>query len=838
MSNHTERRRRGGDDGFVRTGRVRARPAIERLEHRLLFDNAAPVNTVPGDQNMVENGTLVFSAANGNAIGVADPDAGGGQIAVLLGGLDSGTVTLAATAGLTFDAGDGAGDVTMQFRGTLAAVNAALDGLAYTPTPGFSGTDVLNLSVNDQGNTGPGGPMGDADAVIIRVADIGTLGFSAASYAAAEGGGAATITVTRTGGTAGAVTVAYATANGGAQAGADYTAASGTLLFADGEASKTFTVTLAADALDETDESVQLSLGSPTAGVALGRSTALLIIGDDDAAPTVGVAGDLQLVEGTGGTTPAVFTVSLSAASGRDVTVSLATVAGTAAAGADFTGGTGTLTFLPGQTSLTATVQVVGDASDEDDEAFTLRLTAADGATTGDAEGTALIQDDDDPPTVSVADAQAGEPANSGVAATVDFVVTLSAVSGKVVTVNYATAGGSATGGGVDFDDEAGALVFEPGETSRTVSVRLKNEGRGGAAEATETFTLALSSPANATLADAEATGTVLDVPFNFAPAAGGDAATTRPGEAVVVPVFANDADDDQDALTVTAVSAPARGTATVTGTAAVTYTPGAGFAGTDTFTYTIDDGHGGTATATVAVTVRGAGLTADPLNGAATVLVVGGGDAGGQVRVEKGKKKSVRVFIDNVEQQATDPLPGFTGAARVVVLGGGGDDTVIAGKLAVPVEFHGGAGNDRLTGGTKGDLLVGGPGDDVLIGGSGNDLAFGGAGADTLLGAGGNDLLVGGASSYDAETPANRAALGALLAAWTGGKAKPATRLAAIMSGDGVGGNARLSAETVSNDGASDRLDGSGGTDLFCGLPAAGDVIVGRKRTEGLFEL
>src|SRR6185503_11373725 len=92
----------------------------------------------------------------------------------------------------------------------------------------------------------------------------GTVQFSAASYNVGEAGGSATITVTRVNGSDGAVSVDYATSNGTATAGSDYTAASGTLNFANGETSKTFSVPVTDDVLDEPDETVNLTLSNPT----------------------------------------------------------------------------------------------------------------------------------------------------------------------------------------------------------------------------------------------------------------------------------------------------------------------------------------------------------------------------------------------------------------------------------------------------------------------------------------------------------------------------------------------------------------------------------------------
>ena len=92
----------------------------------------APVNTVPAAQTVAEDTSLVFSAGTGNLIAISDVDAGAGAMQVTLTGTN-GTVTLAGTAGLTFTVGTGTADATMTFTGTVAAINAALDGLSFAP---------------------------------------------------------------------------------------------------------------------------------------------------------------------------------------------------------------------------------------------------------------------------------------------------------------------------------------------------------------------------------------------------------------------------------------------------------------------------------------------------------------------------------------------------------------------------------------------------------------------------------------------------------------------------------------------------------------------------------
>ncbi|OQY43343.1 MAG: hypothetical protein B6247_31860 [Candidatus Parabeggiatoa sp. nov. 2] len=130
--------------------------------------NDAPVNTVPGPQNVHQDTALTLSTANGNRISIHDVDAGANAVAVTLTATN-GTLTLSGTTGLTFSSGDGTADASMAFTGTLVNINTALDGLEFSPTAGYSGSASVQIVTDDQGNTGSGGPQSDSDTVSITV---------------------------------------------------------------------------------------------------------------------------------------------------------------------------------------------------------------------------------------------------------------------------------------------------------------------------------------------------------------------------------------------------------------------------------------------------------------------------------------------------------------------------------------------------------------------------------------------------------------------------------------------------------------------------------------------
>jgi hypothetical protein len=189
------------------------------------------------------------------------------------------------------------------------------------------------------------------------------------------------------------VRVDYATANGTAAAGSDYAPTSGTLVFASGQTTHTIRVPVAGDRTDEADETIVLQLANAT-GIVLGDSQAVATIIDDDASPQL-LVSDVRLLEGNSGTRNLAFTVRLSAASGRSVSVEYATADATATAGVDYVARSGTLTFLPGWTTQTVYVAINGDDAIEADEELLFQLLNPSGASLGTSQGVGTILNDD-----------------------------------------------------------------------------------------------------------------------------------------------------------------------------------------------------------------------------------------------------------------------------------------------------------------------------------------------------------------------------------------------------------------------------------------------------------
>jgi hypothetical protein len=212
---------------------------------------------------------------------------------------------------------------------------------------------------------------------------------------------AATFTVTLSAASTQAVTVAYATGNGTATPGSDYEAGSGTLTFAPGETSKTITILVNGDTLVEGDEVFAVNLSNAVGATIHDGQGAGTIVNDDVAPPppppTISIT-DVTKAEGKKGkTTSFTFTVTLSTAYDQPVTMSFKTVNGTATTSdGDYVARTGTLTFAPGETTKTITIEVKGDSKKEAHETFFLDLFGlSSNALFTKKRGTGTIRNDD-----------------------------------------------------------------------------------------------------------------------------------------------------------------------------------------------------------------------------------------------------------------------------------------------------------------------------------------------------------------------------------------------------------------------------------------------------------
>lgn len=246
----------------------------------------------------------------------------------------------------------------------------------------------------------------------------------------------------------------------------------------------------------------------------------------------------------------------------------------------------------------------------------------------------------------------------------------------------------------------------------------------------------------------------------------------------------------------------------TVTGLSGTVVTHAFAAEGTPTITVTaMDKDLGVSAPVSTSVTIKAVALEEDPLNPGQMVLAVGGTAKNDTIVLNPGGGKSggIKVMIGGKS------LGNFTGAGRIEVFGGDGNDNLqIAGAIRVPAWLDGGKGNDRLKGGNGADVLLGGDGNDFLDGGQGNDVMIGGAGSDRLVGGPGDDLMIGASTSFDLD----QVSLNKIVQIWTG-PGSTADHVADIQDGD----TALIStgkSPTVIDDGVRDFLTGAAGVNWF----------------------
>jgi ELWxxDGT repeat protein len=329
------------------------------------------------DQFTNVNGTLFFTAytaKNGSELWRSDGTAAGTVLVkdIIPGSSGSNPYPLTDVNGtLFFTVGDGANGWKL-WKSDGTAAGTAL---------------VSNLTAS--------GPLTNVNGTLFFVADDGIHGWelwkladqaqptptlSIRDVTVTEGNAgtrAATFTVTLSAPSAQPVTVQYATANGTATAGSDYQARSGTLTIPAGQTTGTITVPVIGDRLGEPDETFLVNLSGAT-GATIADGQAVGTILDDE--PRIRTT-DVSKKEGNGKQTILfTFTVTLSVPYDQPVTMSYSTVDGTATTGdGDYIAKSGTLTFAPGETSRTITIEVNGDRKKEANEIFYLDLSGNSG---------------------------------------------------------------------------------------------------------------------------------------------------------------------------------------------------------------------------------------------------------------------------------------------------------------------------------------------------------------------------------------------------------------------------------------------------------------------------
>ncbi len=406
-------------------------------------------------------------------------------------------------------------DYTGAPNSVVVPANATTATFSVTPVADTTveANETVVISVVSGSGYAIGSPSGATATIVNDDFPTASITVSPASVPE-DGAGNLIYTVTLDQAAQSAVSVAF-NVGGSATSGSDYAAVSSPLTIAAGQISGTITINPTADATIEPDETVVISLAAGS-GYSVGSpNSAIGTIANDDQ-PTLSI-NDVSVNEGNAGTSNATFTVSLSQPAGAGgVSFDIATADGTATAGVDYVASSLTGQTIPaGSSSATFTVLVNGDTLSEPNETFFVNVSNVSGASAGDVQGQGTIVNDDAQPALSIDDVSVNE-GNSGTT-TATFTVSLSAASGQTVSVNYATADGTATAGS-DYVARSGTLTFAPGTTAQGVAITVNGDT---AVEPNETFSVGLSGASNASIARATGAGTILndDVVVTVGPA-------------------------------------------------------------------------------------------------------------------------------------------------------------------------------------------------------------------------------------------------------------------------------------------------------------------------------
>ncbi len=412
--------------------------------------------------------------------------------------------------------GESSQDVTVDYAITGTATGSGTD---YTLSNGTltisagstSGTitiaSIADDSLDEDNETiiltlsSPGNAILGSDSVhtytIFDNDDAPVVDFNATSSSGAESDSSKTITVDLSAVSAKNVSVNYAITGTATGSGTDYTLADGTLTISAGATSGTITIaSIVDDSIDEANETVVLTLSSPSNATLGTDKIHTYTITDNDNTPTIDF--NTSSSSGAESVSSKAITVDLSGPSGEIVTVDYAVTGSATGSGGDYTLENGTLSIAAGDTTGTITIaNIVDDTTDETDETVIITLSSPSNASLGsDKVHTYTITDDDDQPEISFnVTTSSGSESISSTAITVD----LSSASSSDITVNY-TVSGSAVGSGTDYTLADGTLTINAGETSATIIITgiiddLSSEGN-------ETVIITLSSPSNAILGD------------------------------------------------------------------------------------------------------------------------------------------------------------------------------------------------------------------------------------------------------------------------------------------------------------------------------------------------
>ena len=297
------------------------------------------------------------------------------------------------------------------------------------------------------------------------------------------------------------VIVDYRTADSTAIGGSDYRTKTGTVTFQPGQKRQTIKVPVLGDKEIENDELFWVNIYNPS-NSEIDRAWASGTIKNNDNLPSISVK-NTSVTEGNRGSKDAEFILTLDKTSKEAITVDYATANETAEAGSDYEQATGRITFKPGQKRKKIQVPVLGDTDREEDETFQLSIANATNATIDRDSAQGTIKNNDFSSIVSISDVTVAEKDRGWPKA--QFTLSLDEANDKLVKVKYTTADDTAKAD-QDYQAKSGWVTFQPGQTSKKITVRVKGDKTF---EEDETFFVKLTDFQRAIAANTQAVGTI-----------------------------------------------------------------------------------------------------------------------------------------------------------------------------------------------------------------------------------------------------------------------------------------------------------------------------------------
>ncbi|MBD2693563.1 beta strand repeat-containing protein [Anabaena catenula] len=560
----------------------------------------------------------------------------------------------------------------------------------------------------------------------------------------------------------------------------DYVAKTGTITFTPGQTTQTLPITINGDTVGEINEAFTVLLSNAVNATLVKNEGVGIIKNDDLSLPSVTVTPIYTQANESG--VPGIFQLNRTGSTTKSLNINYS-LSGTATNGTDYSSLTGTATFAAGNNTAIIFVTPTEDIFYEGNETAILNLLTGTGYTVGASNSSTItIADNESQPQLTINDVTLTE-GNSGTK-TANFAVTFSNPSTKTITVAYQTSNISATAGS-DYVAKTGTITFNPGETSKTVSVVINGDT---VVEADETFKVTLNTPVNATIADGEGIGTITNdevptlavnnvtvvegldsnaivtftlssllsqaVSVNYTTTAGTAAANsdytavsgtlTIPANTasatVSIPIINNTTNEVNETFNLV-LSNPV-GVALSNTKSIITITDTLQSSTTVTLPAGVENLQLiGTAA------INGTGNTANNiLTGNIANNILAGGDGNDIYRFTA----TTVLGSDTIQETATGGIDtiDFTGttAATTLNLGLTTIQTVVTTNLSLKLSANNVM--ENVIGGNGADNFTGNVLDNSLMGGLGNDNLRGGDGADSLTGSAGNDILAGNAGN------------------------------------------------------------------------------------------